>query len=97
MIHRLSGVMNRASICHIKRICCRWQAALACWCSHQRAHVLQQHGLHQQSLHTELLRRALAWQQEQGTAFPLGGAKLAWCSSLLQEEPQKGCATNSAS
>lgn len=22
VIHRLSGVMNRASICHIKRICC---------------------------------------------------------------------------
>lgn len=36
VIHRLSGGMNRASICHIKRICCRWetwQAALACWCS----------------------------------------------------------------
>lgn len=33
VIHRLSGVMNRASICHIRRICCSWetwQAALGC-------------------------------------------------------------------
>lgn len=32
-----------------------------------------------------------AWrQQEPGTAVPLGGAKLPWCSCLLQEEPPEG-------
>lgn len=98
VIHGLSGVMNRASICHIKKTYCSWetwQAALACWCS-----PAGQLGCRELMCYSNMGCTSRAFTQDSseaplpgsqsGTAFPLGAARLAWCSSLLQEEPPEG-------
>lgn len=103
VIHRLSGAMNGASICHIKRICCSWQAALACWCSPPG-----QLGCKELMCYNNMGCTSRVCTQDSSEG-PLPGTKsraqpslwevLSWPGAAVcsRRSPQKGCATSSTS